>query len=79
MPKLWITRRSEPTKYVEFKKPTLIKNELKVNFNGYKCTIFYTMYTKTINVPFYKHGTNKLAFHLFPISVKGNFQMSHLF
>ena len=35
MPKIWITKRPDPMKCAEFKTPFQVKNELKVNFNGY--------------------------------------------
>ena len=73
MPKLWITRRSEPTKYAKLKKKNVqLKNESKIK--GYKCTIFCRLFAKTINKPFSKHGANKWEFQVFPSSVKSVFE-----
>ena len=60
MPKLWITRKSPPTKHARFKKTAQLENESKVK--GYKSTIFCRLFTKTINEPVSKHGANKWEF-----------------
>ena len=70
MPKLWITRRIETTKYVGFKKTAKLENDFKVKLKGYKCTIFYRTFTKTTYVPVSKHGANKREFFVFPTSFK---------